>query len=255
MKKQNKTILGIFMLSLVFLSSPAFSQDEGETSNFSVGADVVTRYVWRGVNLGGNSPHVQPGIEYAFGGSGLAIGAWGSYSLGAGSGTEADLYLSYSPLDFLSFTVTDYFFPSDQGFSRNDYFNYDPDETAHTIEAMITVGGSDDIPFYATFAVNLFGADGTDENGDKYNAKYLEAGYSGSMNLFDYALFLGAALDDPNVEEGGSSWYGNEAPGIINAGFTLSKDVVIAEKAFPVNSSIIFNPEAGNFYIVFGFSL
>jgi len=231
-----------------------YSQDNEEgSSNFSFGADLVSRYVWRGLNLGGSSPHIQPFVEYSFGNSGLVIGAWGSYSLSLNAGAEADLYISYSPTDWLNFTVTDYFFPADQPSERNDYFNYKSDETGHTIEAMITVGGFESLPLYATFAMNLYGRDGTDENGDNYFAKYLELGYSGSTGLVAYSVFAGAALDDPKTELGGSGWYGEKA-GLINLGLSLSREFSIAGKAFPVSSSLIFNPEAGNAFIVVGVS-
>jgi hypothetical protein len=259
--KRNLLLLASACLVFFNSLSPLYSQDN-ETSNFSIGADVVSRYVWRGLNLGGSSPHVQPYMEYAFGESGLAVGAWGSYSLGPkGSGTyatgiEADLYVSYSPVDWLGFTVTDYFFPKDEAFESNDYFNYDADETGHTIEAMVTIGGFESFPVYATFAVNIFGVVGTNAMGEKYNAKYLELGYSSSIKEYDFSAFAGLALDDPKFEDEaeGGGFYGNKSTGLINLGISLGKEYTIADKAIPVSSSLIFNPEAGNIFLVFGIS-
>ncbi len=250
--KNKFTILFSAVFICVFFV-PAVSAQEN-SSNFSMGADMVSRYVWRGINLGGPSPAIQPFAEYSFGESGLSIGAWGSYSTGFGLyGAEADLYISFDATDWLNFTITDYFFPSDEAFEANDYFNYSSDETGHTIEAMVTVGGSDAVPFYATFAINIFGDDGVDENGDKYNAKYLEVGYNRAFQDFDASIFAGFALDDPKTDLGGAGWYGDDA-GIINLGITISKDIKIVDKSLPVFSSLIFNPEAGNFYIVAGVS-
>jgi hypothetical protein len=76
----------IFLLAagvcLMFMtpSSHIHAQENGN-SNFSIGADAVSRYIWRGLNLGGATPHIQPFMEYSFGETGLAIGAWGSYGL------------------------------------------------------------------------------------------------------------------------------------------------------------------------------
>ncbi len=42
-------------------------QAQEKTSGFSLGADLVSRYIWRGVDFGGPSPHIQPYLEYAFG--------------------------------------------------------------------------------------------------------------------------------------------------------------------------------------------
>ncbi len=252
---KNKMII-LACLGMIFLLTPntTHSQENENNSNFTIGADVVSRYVWRGLNLGGSSPHVQPYIEYEFGQSGLAIGAWGSYSLGLGvAGTEADLYLSYTPVDWLNLTISDYFFPADVAFERNDYFNYKKDETGHTFEAMLTLGGTDNLPFYATFAMNLYGDDGINDKGEKYNAKYIELGYNTSIGDSDVGIFLGIAPDDPKTDNGGSGWYGDSA-GIINFGFTLAKTYKVADTSLPVFSSVIFNPEAGNFYLVFGLS-
>lgn len=251
---KNKTMRMVCAFLIIGATTPPVIGQEGAPANFSMGADMVSRYVWRGINLGGSSPAIQPFMEYSFGETGLTVGAWASYSVGLGlAGTEADLFVSYSPVDWLELTITDYFFPTDDPFERNDYFNYDPDETGHTLEAMVTLGGSDDLPFYATFAMNLFGADGVNEKGDNYNAKYIEVGYNGSYREYDFSVFAGFAPDNPNTDEGGEGWYG-ENPGLINLGITFSKDVKFANTSLPVFSSLIFNPEAGNMYVVIGIS-
>lgn len=252
--KKKTMFMAAIMMAGICMPGIVFGQDEEKSSNLSFGADVVSRYIWRGLNLGGSSPHVQPYIEYAFGESGLAIGAWGSYSTGLGmAGAEADLYISWSPIEALNLTLTDYFFPSDQPFERNDYFNYKKNETGHTLEAMLTLGGTEAFPLYATFAMNLYGADGVNEKGENYLAKYIEIGYGKEFGDTALDVFLGMAPDNPKTDEGGEGWYGDSA-GIINLGLSLSKSIQVADKTLPVFSSMIFNPEAGNFYLVLGLS-
>lgn len=243
------------LAALVFFVSTGIRAQE-ETSNFSIGADVVSRYIWRGIDLGGSSPHIQPSIEYAFGESGLTLGAWGSQSIGGiSTGAEADLYLTYSFMDMFTVGITDYFFPSDQAFSVDHYFNYKKATTGHTFEAMASFDGTENFPVSILFAMNVYGADGTDANGDPYYAKYLEVGYSKTLGDTDISLFVGAALDDPKEEEGAIGWYGNSA-GIINLGTTVSKSLKISDSfSLPISTSLIFNPEAENIYIVFGFTL
>ncbi len=221
--------------------------------DLTAGADLVSRYVWRGINLGGSSPHIQPWIEYNPGNSGFVLGFWGSYGIGPGyAGTEADIFISYSPLDEFTFTLTDYFFPSDQPFSRDNYFNYKKRETNHTIEAMASFNGTGNFPFSLLFAINIYGDDGLDENGERYYAKYIEAGYSTSVFNYDLTTFIGIAPDNPKTEMGAQGWYG-DSRGVINLGINLSREISISESfIMPVNSSLIFNPEAGNFYIVLG---
>lgn len=249
-----KRNLCLFILTgLVVLTSfiPVSAQDDNN-SNLSIGADLVSRYIWRGLNLGGSSAHIQPGIAYSFGDTGLEIGAWASYSLAlSNAGSELDLYVSYSPTPWLNLSLIDYYFPSDEPFERNDFFNYKNDETGHTLEAVVTVGGSDNLPLYATFGINLYGVDGVNENGEKYNAKYIEVGYSGAYRDYSYKAFAGAAPDDPKTSQGGVGWYGDKA-GLINLGLTLGKDIEVAGKNFPISASLITNPEAGNIYLVAG---
>lgn len=239
---------------MILLAVSIVSGKAQDTSNFSFGADLVSRYIWRGINLGGSSPHFQPSAEYSFGHSGLAIGAWGSHSLSGATGAEADIYLTYSFLDMFSLGVTDYYFPKDTQFGRDGYFNYKKGTTRHTFEVTASFDGTESFPVSVLFAMNVYGADGTDENGDPYFAKYLELGYSKSLADMDLFLFLGAALDNPKEEAGAAGWYGNSA-GIINLGIGLSKSVKITEDySLPISTSVIFNPEAESLYLTFGLS-
>ncbi len=249
-------ILTAFLTILSITDNPVLRAQERKFSNFSTGADIVSRYIWRGLNLGGNSPHIQPWIEYRFGGSGLAAGVWGSHSLGASSiGTEADLYVSYTPATAVTITVTDYFFPSDVPFASDRYFNYDRETTGHTFEGMICFNGTEKLPLTAAFAMNMYGADGVNENGNNMLAKYLEIGYSGNIGEITYLIFSGFALDNPDEEAGAIGWYGNSA-GMINLGLGISKEIPISESiSIPVRSSLIFNPEAENIYLVFSLNL
>jgi hypothetical protein len=131
----------------------------------------VSRYVWRGLNLGGSTPAIQPAIEFAFGNEdhSIAVGAWGSYSFsGTQTGQEADLYLSYTLKDMFSLTVSDYFFP-DETVGTNKYFNYNMDwntindgtkaQTGHVLEAALSFNGTESIPVSLLFAMNVWGAD------------------------------------------------------------------------------------------------
>ena len=159
-------------------------------------------------------------------------------------------------MDMFTIGMTDYYFPSDRAFSRDGYFNYKKETTGHTFEAMASFDGTENFPISILFAMNVYGADGTDENGDPYYAKYLELGYSHSIGATDISVFMGAALDDPKEEQGASGWYGNNSAGIINLGATVSKSLKISDSfSLPISTSLIFNPEAENIYIVFGISL
>lgn len=249
-----------------------------ESSSWSVGADVASRYVWRGLNLGGSSPSIQPYIEYSFGSEdhAFAVGAWGAYSTsGTTTGQEADLYLSYTMNDMFSLTITDYFFP-DESAGMHNYYNYNMDwdminsgeeaQTGHVVEAALSFNGTEDFPVSILFAMNVWGADArayTEEGGamtpddNIVMSKYVELGYSTKVKDYSLDLFAGAALDNPDTENGEpTGFYGQENAGLINLGLTLSKEVKITESfALPMYGSLITNPEAENIFLVFGISL
>lgn len=277
MNQKAKVFSALF--AILLCAGGLFAQEEtlsGE-SPWSVSADFVSRYVWRGVNLGGASPSIQPGVEYGFGSDhhSFAIGAWGAYSVsGSQTGQEADLYLSYTLKEMFSLTFTDYFFP-DETSARNKYFNYNMDwdkinsgeeaQTGHVVEAAISFNGTDKIPVSIMFAMNIWGADSRkykEEAGvmipeDKIvMSKYLEFGYLTDVKGVSVNVFAGMALDNPNIAKGEpTGFYGQKSAGVINLGFTLSKEIKITDNySLPVFGSLITNPEAENLFMVFGIS-
>ncbi|HAF31279.1 MAG TPA: hypothetical protein DCG75_19755 [Bacteroidales bacterium] len=276
----NRKVKLFSVLFAILLSAGSlFAQEEiaTEESPWSVGADFVSRYIWRGVNLGGSSPSIQPYMEFDFGSDNHAftIGAWGAYSIsGTQTGQEADLYVSYTVKEMFSLTVTDYFFP-DETVGRNKYFNYNMDwdkinsgekaQTGHVLEAAISFNGTEKIPVSLMFAMNIWGADSQkfkEEAGvmvpqDKIvMSKYLELGYSTEVKGVAIDVFAGMALDNPEIAKGEpTGFYGQEAAGVINLGFTLSKEIKITDNySLPVFGSLITNPEAENIFMVFGIS-
>jgi len=275
MNKKFKLLCVLF--AVFFASGNLFAQDE-EDSPLTVGVDLVSRYVWRGLNLGGSTPAIQPAVEIAFGSDdhSIAIGAWGSYSFsGTQTGQEADLYLSYTLKDMFSLTVSDYFFP-DETAGTNKYFNYNMDwnsindgskaQTGHLVEAALSFNGTDNIPVSLLFAMNVWGADSrkySEESGVMaaedaiVMSKYLEFGYSADIKGIALDLFAGMALDDPKEELGEPyGFYGQRSMGVINLGLTVSKDIKITDKfTLPVFGSFITNPESENVFFVFGLSI
>lgn len=131
----------------------------------TIGADVVSRYVWRGTDFG-NAAAVQPSIETTIGP--VALGAWGSWSISPGptdaSGNECDLYAS-TTVGPVGLTLTDYFFPAYAG--TDSLLNVDK----HVFELS---GGADVGPVSVLAAANV--------SGDDDNSAYLELTY-GAFSL------------------------------------------------------------------------
>lgn len=244
------------------MSLSAFSQSD---SPVQLGADFMSRYIWRGVNLGGSSPSIQPWIKLNMNSKdsnhALSIGAWGAYTFSQTSNQEVDLYMTYTFKNALSFTVTDYFFPeyySTEG--RSGFFNYDSDSTCHVLEGIVSFNGTEKIPFTFMFAMNFYGNDARRLNSDGsvagiFMTKYVELGYKKNIKGVDFNAFVGAALDKPDTDKGELGFYGNDSAGIINLGLKVSKSILITENySLPVQASLITNPEAGNIFMVFGIS-
>ncbi|MBI9060076.1 MAG: hypothetical protein JEZ01_20080 [Labilibaculum sp.] len=265
MKRSGVYLLLAFMLSI---SSYSFGQKEKAALDF--GADVMSRYVWRGTQFGGTSPSLQPSASLSY--KGWELGAWGAYSLGGNNaGQEFDLYLGYTfAKEQFSLTVTDYYFPT-EGEDYN-YFEFDNDLTGHVLEGTFSFNGNDKIPFGLMVAINFWGADaialGDNPNATDFNQKtglqystYTELSYSRKMaNNVTLNAFLGMNLTKPTKAKtstgfnGESGYYGSKA-GVVNLGLTLSKEVTINEKlSLPVSASVITNPVDEKIYFVFGFS-
>ena len=195
-------------------------------SQVDLGADLVSRYIWRGQDFG-NSASIQPDISYSI--RSFTIGVWGSYAFTAsGAGfNENDLYISYS-FDPFIFSFIDYYYPE-----NNNLFEIYPDSGYHVLELDLAY-------IYHKFnllcTVNLLG----DLNGQlkSRNSVYAEIRYLIlHTDEVEAHLFAGAgnevyvSTDDGNFT-------------LINLGITVHKE--------RYNLSYIINPELETSFLVFG---
>ena len=84
------------LLTVLFICTAgiSFTQD----LSVSAGADVVSRYIWRGLNVN-DAVNIQPALTLSV--SGFSFGFWGSYSLSNNSGDntfgqEVDTWIGYT---------------------------------------------------------------------------------------------------------------------------------------------------------------
>lgn len=235
--------------------------------DFTISADLVSRYIWRGTDYG-NSPAVQPTLAVEW--NGFELGSWGSYGFSSysmkvndsvteemGHFAEIDWYLSYK-FKWFTLMVYDYFTMNGMNpNSGNNYFDFKNSTTGHTLEGSLTFEGPDPWPVTCMVSTLFYGADkdqdstGTYGLGTKNNfSTYVELGYTYTVPKIEVELkpFIGASLK-------GSGWYGPD-PGIINVGLTASKEIPITRRyGLPVEASIIANPKAGSMFLVFGITL
>lgn len=231
----------VWLTMAVFLFS-AFSinaqHEEDSLSHFSVGADLLSRFVWRGTDYGG-SPSIQPCIEADI--RGLTFGVWGAYTVNAPGAQEVDLYISYTFADIISVGLTDYFYPDD----APGIMNYFSDST-HVIELNggFTTG---DLSFSAS--INLINDDG--------HSLYIEAGYSfGFLDVFIgagngiYTAETSVPAYDPVADP-----YPDDEFMIVNLGATTSKEIKVSGSySVPLSCSFIINPYTRTPFLVFGIS-
>jgi len=258
---KNKCLALVF---LILILGAGLNQARSQ-SVLSFGADLMSRYIWRGLDVGGPSPSIQPSLAYNFtsknGVHSLSVGAWGAYTFSGTANEEVDLFVSYTLFDMVSLTVTDYFFPGLNTGEKNNYFVYSPDSTGHVFEGMISFNGTKKIPVTLLFAMNFYGNDAREMQNDSVQgkivmSKYIELGFIHDFNLFHFKAFVGAALDKPDTRFDPTGYYMNKKAGIINIGIKASKDIPITEKySLPVQCQLIANPMLQKIFLVFGITI
>jgi uncharacterized protein (TIGR02001 family) len=245
--KRKPIITLLFAVALVLAAGQASAECKLEVDG---GADLVSRYVWRGADFG-DSPALQPWLNFNLGG--LDAGFWASYATSNNLWlddpfAEIDAYVSYTyqvPNSVsLTGVVTDYYFPSD----GPDYFNYDNYDNedgpgAHVVELGFGITGPESLPLSFFGFVNV--------HNDEGNNMYFELGYATTVKETDLEFFIGAT---PGSEDT-PGYYGTDDLEVINLGVMASKEVKITEHYnLPLFVSYTLNPEDEQAYLLFGMS-
>ena len=237
------------------LLMPANSRAETE---FSVGGDLVSSYVWRGIYNAGAS--FQPSVGLTAGG--FSIGFWGSsdFSLGA---KEVDLSLAYTIGGF-SIGLTDYWW---SGEGALDYFQlFKKDANSHLLELNLGYG----FDFGLSLSLNTFLAGAQDKypDEDEMDMKrsfttYFEAGYDFSIKDVNLTAAVGfSPWNKTHAYTGGSVFmggvpydYSTDGFAVNNISLTAKKDIAITDKfSLPVFGQLSFNPAIEDVFLVFGIS-
>ncbi|NJD23511.1 MAG: hypothetical protein FIA82_12740 [Melioribacter sp.] len=243
-----------FCLITLFIVSAFNLSTFAQKLSVNVNADLVSRYVWRGLNIN-DQPNIQPAITFKF--SGLQFGFWGSYGLSHTNSTdelhstshEIDTWLSYSFLIDNSVNVaavfTDYYYP-DGGIRIGNFNNYNDKSGpgAHIIEAGVTIGGPESFPLTLSGYVNVYNDVGS-------NA-YFQIDYTTKVDDFGLGFFIGGSTGSKD----NMIYYGTEKFNLINIGMKVSKQIKITEGfSLPVYCSYILNPRAEISYLIFTVSI
>lgn len=270
-KKSTQLLSAILLL----LTASLMAQNP-QPLRMNVGADIVSRYVWRGYDFGG-SPSIQPTFSLSKGA--FEAGFWGAYATNSDF-TETDFYLKANVKSF-SFILTDYFVPNSLSdindsryfaWSNKNEIRFDPitgnpeDKfTTHLIEAAVQFNGTEKFPVRLLVGTMLFGNDklptdtitsstGAIEqvNFENQYSTYIELGYSFSIQENNIDLFLGFT---PTASVYSTPLYEGDFA-MVNAGITGYRALKITDEfELPLKASLIFNPQASTIFFVFGITL
>ena len=185
------------------------------------GADVVSRYVWRGTDFG-NAVSVQPGMSFSTGA--VEVGAWSSWAINAGGANENDLYVSFAAGP-VGITITDYYFP---GLTADDmFFSFSDGDAIHILEASAALD-LEGMPISLMAAFNF--------SGDADDSFWVEATYDlGEIDETAVSITAGA---------GNGAYTSDTDPNLVSVGVNVSKGDYFA--------SYILNPDRETSFFFFG---
>mgnify|MGYP002535402813 FL=1 len=234
---------GLLLLSVVsaveLTSGMIHAQPKTE---ISIGGDLVSTYVWRGVYQSGFS--LQPEIGLSVGG--FTVGVWGSTDLD--NFKEVDLSVGYSVKGF-SVGVTDYWWGGQRlGDGRfSPYFKYGD---THYFEGTLVYEFGEKFPLGISWSTMFAGAD-KKENGDRAWSSYVELIYSFSVGSVELTAAAGAA------PWAAPAWLPGEYDGfqISNVSLKASRAIPLSEKyEIPIFAQLAVNPQLNYINFVIGLS-
>ena len=224
------------MLLAIAIASPAMLPAQ-EKVEASVGAELVSGYIWRGQDLGNVS--VQPSLSIAY--KGFSLSAWGSVGFEKSDTKEFDLTLGYSISGF-SVSVTDYWFNNGPA-----YFHYGAHDTNHTFEAQVGYDfGVLAVNWYTNFAGNV----GYNSDGDRTYASYIALSAPFRLGGLDWEATVGATPWENDFYNGGKNGFA-----VSEVGIKATKELKITDSwTLPVFAQAIWNPATEGAYFVAGLS-
>ncbi len=227
-----KTVL--FAMGLVAVAT-THAQNTIEST---VSADVVSKYVWRGLELGHAAVQPTLGISY----KGFSLTGWGSLGItDASDSEELDLTATYT-VGGLTVGITDYWFNTPE----TRYFLYDARRTSHVFEAGV---GYDFGLLSAHWYTNFAGNDGVNKNGDRAYSSYVEIVVPFRLGGADWTAQAGAVpFATTSYEANGFA--------VTNLSLRATKIIDITKTfSLPLFAGITANPCAQKAYFVFGLTL
>lgn len=224
------------MFAMMFVSVVCVLAHAQDSLGVAFHADVVSRYVWRGMDQG-QGASVQPTLELNYGG--FSLGAWASTSIAKVTDVdEVDLYVSYAT-DHFSATLTDYYWNG----GAADYSDYKND---HYFELGLNYTVSDNVPLSLSWNTILFGGKSweMDEDDDRMFSSYFNVSYGFDVHGVSLTPAIGINPWKSQYDDGFS---------VMDITLTAAKDFQITDKwTLPVQAQFIVSPATEKAYLVVG---
>jgi hypothetical protein len=230
MKINNRFLPFLAVVCGLFYASGLSAQtDTVPAVSTSANVDLVSRYVWRGLDIG-HAPAIQPALSVTW--NDFTLGSWGSYKLTGAGEQETDFYLSKT-FSFVTIAAWDYWTFCDT--TATDFFNYRNKSTSHLLEAQVLFSGGEKLPFNFLASYFFYGSDSS-------RSIYLELQYVHKFKFADLLVFAGYQAK--------GNYYAPER-GFVNVGCTVKKSVLVTDRfSFPLTLSLISNPAVKGAWLV-----
>ena len=221
MKKNN--VLSIACALLLGMSSvaPLCAQESGNWS-MTVGADAVSSYLWRGMELGG--PSIQPTgtFDYEKGDWTVCLGFWGTKTLFGDPYSELDLFVEASWKN-LTLSLTDY------GYDK--YFG--PWRDWHDLDFGLSYTLSEEVPVTFSWYSVL---------NQPSLPSYFEVAYDFSVSVVDFSVAAG-------VLPFASDYYGSAGFSVCNLNLSAGHEFEFEHGgSMPVSAQVMYNPMWNDFF-------
>ena len=177
--KNFSRLIGGLVVGLIGLSAVAY----GNVVDYNLA--YVSKYIWRGQDQDNGQPALQPGATLYLGSTGLSVGIWGNYNIGAGypnAGTGGTINQEFTEIDY---TLT-YASAINEDWAYSLYFTryvYPPAQLAKTEELFLTLTGKS-LPLAPTLLVSY----------DNDQGKGMYASLGGKHSFGFGAITIDAAL-------------------------------------------------------------
>jgi len=222
------------------IASPSYAEEPEPAVTLSVGADLVSSYLWRGQECGGFS--VQPSATVTFNKPAISIGAWASAELFQKGGdalnmTEFDLSLTWNPIEALTIGVTDYYFHGGGYFGKWNF----SESSSHSLEANLAY----DFGFMGLGWNTVLAGQDLGVNGKRAYSTYVEVSAPWKLGGVDGSAAVGASL-----WEDAFTLIGTEGFKVCNVSLTANKELF----KVPFYGQIVYNPACDKVYFAVGVS-